>query len=265
MSNKIISDYRSEAHQGTIKLVDDKGNSKTCIGTKPIILSNQWKPVKVKKGDIITMDGKDYRVLKMTDTVAEVLCMYDASSNVKFDSEESDYNSIYAGKNIDTYCNDTFYNGLSSSMKIAIVDKTFTQDRWDKEISYTWDEHYTGKDDPTTYYLILKNATYGSSITRHCYCLSIQDVLDYLDATTSMGEYDTTLTTTNLWKMFWNEPFQSAKFTWLRSASSLGTVSAFCVNSTGGNCNLNENSVRAALAARPAFQIDLSKVDYAIL
>lgn len=48
MSNKIISDYRSEALQGSIKLVDDKGNSKTCIGTKPIILSNQWKPVSPK-------------------------------------------------------------------------------------------------------------------------------------------------------------------------------------------------------------------------
>ena len=50
MSNKIISDYRSESLQGTIKLVDSKGNEKICIGTKPIILSNQWKPAKVKKG-----------------------------------------------------------------------------------------------------------------------------------------------------------------------------------------------------------------------
>lgn len=58
MSNKIISDYRSEALQGTIKLVDSKGNEKICVGTKPIILSNQWKQEPQEYNDCITFTGE---------------------------------------------------------------------------------------------------------------------------------------------------------------------------------------------------------------
>ena len=59
MSDKIISDYRSEALQGTIKLIDAKGNEKIYIGTKPIILSNQWTPLAKEYTDCLTFTGKD--------------------------------------------------------------------------------------------------------------------------------------------------------------------------------------------------------------
>lgn len=60
MSNKIISDYRSEALQGTIKLIDNKGNEKIFIASKPIIVSNQWRPEKPPAGftDCITFTGE---------------------------------------------------------------------------------------------------------------------------------------------------------------------------------------------------------------
>ena len=261
MSNKIISDYRSEALQGTIKLVDDKGNTKTCIGTKPIILSNQWKPAKVKKGDIITMDGKDYRVLKIDKTVAEVLAMYSPNTSIKFDSNSS-YNNTYENKNIDTYCNDTFYSTLSSAMQSAIVDKTFTQDSWQRTSSSS--TSYNGKYGSSTYVMSLMNKTYGSSITRHCYCLSVQDVIDYLEVTTSMTTSDTTLTDTNIRQMFWNQSTSISQFIWLRSARSSGSGYAFFVSGSDGYLNFNDVT-STSTAARPAFQIDLSKVDYAIL
>lgn len=44
MSHKIISDHRTEALQGTIKLVDNDGNEKIFIASKPIMVSNQWIP-----------------------------------------------------------------------------------------------------------------------------------------------------------------------------------------------------------------------------
>lgn len=157
------------------------------------------------KGDIITLDDKQYRVLNVTGNVAEVLAMYDASTSVKFDDAASNYNNIYKGKSLDTYCNSTFYGSLSSAMKSAIVDKTFTQDSWLQSGSASTSSHYTVTFGSTTYYLTLNNAAYGAPITRHCYVLSVQDVIDYLDATTSMGISDTTLTDTNLWKMFWNQ------------------------------------------------------------
>lgn len=218
-------------------------------------------PTMPNKGDIITMDAKQYRVLKLNGTVAEVLCMYDANSSINFDSASSGYNNTYAGKNIDTYCNNTFYSGLSAAMKTAIVDKTFTQDSWTLVSSVPAASHYTGKYGTSTYYLTLANAAFGASITRHCYCLSVQDVLDYLEATTSMGTSDTTLTDTNVWKMFWDATTsQSGKYIWLRSANSSDSDRAFRVYGSSGD--LDRSNVRNSSAARPAFQIDLSKVEW---
>lgn len=213
------------------------------------------------KGDIITLDSKQYRVLKINGTVAEVLCMYDANSSIAFDSASSGYNNTYAGKNIDTYCNNTFYNGLSSAMKSAIVDKTFTQDSWNRATSVPSGLHYTGKWGSKTYYLKLANAAYGTSITRHCYCLSVQDVLVYLEATTSMGASNTTCTDTNIWKLFWNVTTAvTAKYIWLRSASTFNSLSGFVVNGNRGD--LNDPGVQNLSSARPAFQIDLSKISW---
>lgn len=210
------------------------------------------------KGDIITLDSKQYRVLKINGTVAEVVCMYDANSSIKFDSASSNKNNTYGGNNIDTYCNNTFYSGLSAAVKSAIVDKTFTQDSWAQWNSAPTESHYTGKYGSSTYYLTLLNAAYGSSITRHCYCLSVQDALDYLEVTTSMGTSDTILTDTNIWKMFWNvTTSQSQKYIWLRSA---GDASFVAVRVRGEIGDLVNDGVGNASAARPAFQIDLSKI-----
>ena len=212
------------------------------------------------KGDIITLDSKQYRVLKVNGTVAEVLCMYDANSSIKFDTNSS-YNNTYAGKNIDSYCNNTFYDGLSAAMKSAIVDKTFTQDSWTRAFSVPEQLHYTGKYGSSIYYLTLVNATFGTSITRHCYCLSVQDVLDYLEATTSMGTSDTTLTDMSVWKMFWNvTTSQDGKYVWLCSAYPSDSSFAFYVN--GFNGDLGNHSVNRTRAVRPAFQIDLSKISW---
>lgn len=212
------------------------------------------------KGDIITLDSKQYRVLKVDGSVAEVLSMYDVSIQ-KFDTNSS-YNNTYAGKNIDTYCNSIFYSGLSSAMKTAIVDKTFTQDSWSRVNSAPTSSHYIGYDiDGDLYYLVLANAVYGESITRHCYCLSVQDVLDYLECTTLMGTSDTTLTGTNVLQMFWNVTApQTRNFIWLRSASSGNSANVLYASGRYGY--LDNNYVGNSLAVRPAFQIDLSKIEW---
>ena len=111
------------------------------------------------------------------------------------------------------------------------------------------------------YYLELANAAYGESITRHCYCLSVQDVLDYLEATTSMGTSDTTLTGINVLQMFWNvTAIQSGKYIWLSSAGSGSSSRAFRV--LGDYGDLDRSFVSNNYAVRPAFQIDLSKIEW---
>ena len=216
-------------------------------------------PIMPLKGDIITMDSRQYRVLKTNGTVAEVLCMYDASSSLKFDTDYNNFTNTYEGKNIDTYCNDTFYGGLSATMQSAIVDKTFTQDSWQWNGGSSAIANYNAKYGSSTYVLSLMNETYGSTITRHCYCLSCQDVIDYLEVSESMTIDNTTLTDVNIWQMFWNQSTSVSTSIWLRSANFTNSSFTFAVDKLG---NLSSTNANARKLARPAFQIDLSKVDW---
>ena len=216
------------------------------------------------KGDLITIESKQYRVLKTNGSVAEVLAMYDASTSVKFDTNSS-YNNTYAGKNIDTYCNSTFYSSLSTAMKTAIVDKTFTQDSWSLIFDTsggTGTAIYQGTTYSSSYYRVgLVNAAYGTSISRKCYVLSVQDVIDYLEVTTAMDVTSTTLTSVNIWKMFWNRTTSpKSPSPWLRSAKSDNANTPFYVTRDIGR--LSAISAGSPYAVRPAFQIDLSKIEW---
>lgn len=212
------------------------------------------------KGDIITLDSKQYRVLKTEGTVAEVLAMYDASTSQKFGSTET-----YANGSLDTYCNTTFYNSLSSTMQTAIVANTFQQDSW-----YYSDGTSGGQGNPTyqatfqttnNYRLGLGSATFGSSISRKCYVLSVQDIINYLGVTTSMTNANTTLTSENVWKLFWNQTSKpSTSNLWLRSASADTSYYDFAVDPSRGY--IVYRSMDSSYAVRPAFQIDLSKISW---
>lgn len=215
------------------------------------------------KGDLITIESKQYRVLKVNNSVAEVLAMYDASKQ-KFDTNSS-YNNTYAGKNIDTYCNSTFYNALSSAMKTAIIDKTFTQDSWSWNTGTsggTGTAIYQGTTYSSLHYRAgLVNTAYGTSISRKCYVLSVQDVIDYLGVTTAMDVTSTTLTSVNVWRMFWNRTSSPGTVSlWLRSAKDDNPRTASLIDQEAGR--LSAISVSSPYAVRPTFQIDLSKVSW---
>ena len=210
------------------------------------------------KGDIITLDSKQYRVLKVNGTVAEVLCMYDSVSS----AELSLSNNVYADSIVDTYCNSTFYDTLSSNMKLAIADKTFTQDLWYADLDELSEPYYTGVLYPQIeeyIYYALTNAAYGSSITRHCYCLSVQDVIDYLGATVSMTPSDTTIIPANI-KLLFGESSDADlnRALWLRSAVENATL-YIIERDTGFMYPEQRQDIHAA---RPAFQIDLSKIEW---
>ena len=213
------------------------------------------------KGDLITIESKQYRVLKITKTVAEVLAMYDSTTSQKFDASGNDSN-VYANSSLDVYLSQTFYNSLSTTMQNAIVAKTFQQDSWKWNGGTSAIANYAGTYQTTNNYILsLMSTTYGSSISRKCYVLSCQDVIDYLEVTTSMGSADTTLTSENVWRMFWNQTTSpGSTYPWLRSAGSGDSDYAFYV--IGRNGLLNSIIVDRASAVRPAFQIDLSKVEF---
>ena len=210
------------------------------------------------KGDLITIESKQYRVLKVNGSVAEVLAMYNSATSQKFDT--SGNSNVYANSSLDVYLSQTFYNSLSTTMQNALVAKTFQQDSWYYGNNSSAIAKYNGTYQTTnTYTLSLMSTTFGASISRKCYVLSCQDVIDYLEVTTSMGSADTTLTSENVWKMFWNQTTApGAIYPWLRSALSGSSNYAFSVYGRFGN--LYNDRVSYTHEVRPAFQIDLSKI-----
>lgn len=214
------------------------------------------------KGDLITIASKQYRVLKMNGSVAEVLAMYDASSSQVFGSSTKNY----ADSPLDTYCNQTFYGTLSASMQNAIVSKNFQQDSWYQNSDSSGclgNPIYQGTYQTYNYCLGLGSSTFGASISRKCYVLSIQDVIDYLNVTPSMSVTDTTLTSENVWKMFWNQSTNtniSNEQIWLCSAYSEGSEYVFRITGNGGKVDWGYSI--HSIAVRPAFQIDLSKITW---
>ena len=201
MPSKIITNGRLEYLEATIDVTYPDIGEVTYRGSRPIIVPNQWTPpVKMPvKGDLILLDGKQYRVLKINDTIAEVLTIYNAVPSCIFDSGSS---QTYANSALDVFLSQEFYNDLSSTIQNAIIAKTFQQDSWQRDGGSSAIANYTGTYGTNNYTLSLMSATFGSLITRKCYVLSVQDVIDYLEVTTSMSSADTTLTSENIWKMF---------------------------------------------------------------
>lgn len=215
-----------------------------------------------KKGDLIQMnlDGtsRQYRVLRMDGSIAEVLTMWNLSTSIKFGS-----NNTYSGSILDTYLNTTWYNTLSSDAKAAIVPKNITQDSWHR--GTTGSPQYSGTYGNTapgsTSYTIGKDSNNYRTIGSRCvYAISIQEVLDYLSDNSVLVDTSGMLRNQNIWKMFWNQTTNISELLWLRSASADDYILAWYVNGffgdPGDDRAFNEYAVRGAL------QIDLSKIDF---
>lgn len=224
--------------------------------------------VDVAKGDLITIENKQYRVLNVNDTIAEVLAMYDASTSQKFNATNKTVvftggatGQKYQGSNLDTYLNETFFATLSSTMQAAIVPKAINQDMWyyNSSVPSSGTYYHITYGSSNLYYFDTENGTaYGTANvgSRNVYALSLKDVIDYLGVSAGGDFADT-----DIWQMFWNDnSSHSSQYLWLRSAYSKGTNNAFCVSGNGGY--LFDVGYSFSYRARPAFQIDLSKIAY---
>lgn len=218
--------------------------------------------VDVVKGDLITIENKQYRVLNVNDTIAEVLAMYDASTSQIFNTTSKtvsftsgDSGQQYKGSDVDTYLNETFFATLSTTMRTAIVPKNINQDMWgDSEylIHYRPYYHLISGSSQTYYYV----GTYGTAEigSRNVYILSIGDIINYLGVPDN-GDF----TDTDILQMFWGET-SNRKSLWLRSAYGKDNIYIYYVDTYYNYISgLKYNSGRAI---RPAFQIDLSKIAY---
>lgn len=98
----------------------------------------QYPPLP-KKGDLLNIDldgngAKQYRVLSMNGDVAKLLGMDDISTSQVYNTTSKTgtfvggtTGQLYAGSDLDTYLNVTWYNTLSNTAKAAIVPESRTQ------------------------------------------------------------------------------------------------------------------------------------------
>ncbi len=217
------------------------------------------------KGDIITIEGKQYRVLNTNGAVAEVLAMYNASASQVFNATNKTVTfssgrtgQQYQGSDLDTYLNETFFATLPATMQDAIVPKVINQDMWGySSVAPSSGTYYHQTHGSSNYYyqdnssgVVYGTAEVGS---RNIYALSVREVIDYLGVPEN-GDF----TDTDTRKMFWNDNSSHSQSLWLRSAYVTYRNEAFAVNGYGGH--LFDNGCIFSESVRPAFQIDLSKI-----
>lgn len=219
------------------------------------------------KGDLITIEGKQYRVLNTNGAVAEVVAMYDASTSQVFNATSKTVTfsggrkgQQYQGSDLDTYLNETFFATLSATMQAAIVPKAINQDMWGYSSNVPSSETYYQQTYGSTnqyYYDNSSGVSYGTAEvgSRNVYALSIRDVIDYLGVPEN-GDF----TDTDIWQMFWNDNSSQDQYLWLRSAYANSRGNAFIVYGSGGR--FVDYNYGSSSRVRPAFQIDLSKVEY---
>ena len=247
----------------TGKLIIGKATGEVTV----TIEGTQDQPL-VAKGKIITIESKQYRVIKVAGNVAEVVAMYDASTSQVFNATSKTVTfsggstgQQYQGSTLDVYLNETFFATLSATMQAAIVPKAINQDMWgygsSAPSSGTY-YHQTYGSANRYYYDNSSGVSYGTAEvgSRNVYALSLREVIDYLGVPEN-GDF----TDTDIWQMFWNDnSSHSEQYLWLRSAYGNNSGTAVILyGSLGFFSDINYNR---SYSVRPAFQIDLSKVEW---
>lgn len=163
----------------------------------------------IEKGATIKLGGEDYLVLSANNDLTDVELVhvgpatiskyktfagggYSPSSEEKvtFTCGDTTKEGIkYAGSDVDTYCNETFFATLPADVQAAIIDQDITQDIYETNIGDTDGDFY------------IDNTSFGGSVyrfkklntedvvvgSRKCYMLSCKAIKDYYGGTTKAG------------------------------------------------------------------------------
>lgn len=202
-----------------------------------------------RKGDLITMnlDGTDrlYRVLKIVDgTTAEVFRVQNLNEMIGYSNSAE-----YAGNNIDVALNQTYYNTLTTAAKNAIVAKDINQ------YSYAGSNQWASGRASTFYYPANKWLRYHVG-NRFVYALDLEDVEEYFDSKYTSNDLNT---------VFFQDHIgtSSDKRLWLRSMDTNHDDYAACIL-YGTYAVITGTPYYDQYGVQPAFQIDLSKIDFTI-
>ena len=199
----------------------------------------------------------------MNGDVAKVLGMEDISTSQEYNATSKtgtftngSTGQLYAGSDLDTYLNTTWYNTLPSTAKAAIVSESRTQYMYKYYLepsipnttTYTYQYQYNWND--------YANANLTDSILvgdRNVFALDLKDIYNYFGKVC--------ITSNELMELWTNQTgAMNGKAWWLSSAYAEYSNHAWYVRGIGGA--LGYKNVDNAIAVRPAFNLDLSKVDF---
>ena len=222
------------------------------------------------KGDILSMDldgqgAKQYRVIKSSGKVAQVVAMYDTlTSAYNSTSTTTTIDSItvqkYEGSTLDTYLNTTWYNTLKDNVKAAIVPENIVQyfykyydepntpntPTYTYQYQHNWsDSNYNNADN-------VGNVVVGN---RNVFALDLKDIFDYIGKVC--------ITSDELMTMFWNSTTTLSNYPWLRSSSAGNSRNAWYVVGDGGD--LYNLDAYYPLVVRPALNLNLNQVEFSIV
>ena len=201
----------------------------------------------------------------MNGSVAKVLGMSDISTSQAYNTTsktgtftKGTTGQLYAGSDLDTYLNTTWYNTLTATAKTAIVPESRTQYMYKYYIdpsvpnTPTYTYQYQSNWSDSGY----DNADLTDSIlvgNRNVFALDLKDIFDYFGKVC--------ITSNELMEMWTNQTSAIDKSWWLSSAAANGPSFAWRVKGSDGD--LTESStVNNPYVVRPAFNIDLSKIPY---
>ena len=199
------------------------------------------KEVNVTAGDVLGIEGTKYVVLKERENNQALVMTANSIGNRTI---QSDYNgstylrpdgqnaSTYESSDVDNYLENEWYNGLSAKMQNAIQLTNIKQ------------ASYTKYNDPDTKQETGPDGQVYNTISRHVFLPSISEIGEAVD-----------LKSPDKVKEFLN-----GTDIWTRDSAQAFASYAVYLNAEYGR--LSASVVNGFYGVRPAFVIDLSKVDY---
>lgn len=206
-------------------------------------LTAQWLKV-YPMGTVLNIDGIEYMTVERKESGKYLVMTTRNIENRSFQStnrEDMECQNVYEGSEIDVYLENEWYNNLSSAMKVSIQSNNI------KQVSYIQTFDNSNIKDETGY-----TGEPYNTISRHVFLPSVEEI----GCITNLKNPDKVkafLNEDNIWTRDSSKGYQYGHF-----YSNYGSMFY------GNSGSLNYNYVYEKSGIRPAFVIDLSKIDYTV-
>lgn len=206
-------------------------------------LTAQWSKV-YPMGTVLNIDGIEYMTVERKESGKYLVMTTRNIENRSFQStnrEDMECQNVYEGSEIDVYLENEWYNNLSSAMKVSIQSNNI------KQVSYIQTFDNSNIKDETGY-----TGEPYNTISRHVFLPSVEEIGCITDLK-NPDKVKAFLNEDNIWTRDSSKGYQYGHF-----YSNYGSMFY------GNSGSLNYNYVYEKSGIRPAFVIDLSKIDYTV-